>query len=232
MAKERTKKISPQRQIEKLWSEVLETKSIGYLLRAKIEQNLAMLITNINSSFMANRQLANQNTEDIHYSLRKIIESRVDDNGNVDEYLISSSDAAFIEHRSKLNRKINDVSAELNEVNNKLLSIHRKVMKNNDEIIKFNTKNLEEAYRFIMGGNRKADAKTLSAEDFDIKCVALSKQNKQNNKNTAKLMKIVNEALDNTIEAQSQVSEKCNRIFENRKVIMGIRKDIEIFTDE
>ena len=181
---------------------------------------------------MGNRQLANQNTEDIHYSLRKIIESRVDDNGNVDEYLISSSDAAFIEHRSKLNRKINDVSAELNEVNNKLLSIHRKVMKNNDEIIKFNTKNLEEAYRFIMGGNSRADAKTLSAEDFDIKSVALSKQNKQNNKNTAKLMKIVNEALDNTIEAQSQVSEKRERIFENRKVIMGIRKDIELFTDE
>ncbi|MBT3592558.1 MAG: hypothetical protein HN519_01160 [Hellea sp.] len=232
MAKERTKKISPQRQIERLWSEVLETKSIGYLLRAKIEQNLAMLITNINSSFMGNRQLANQNTEDIYYSLRKIIESRVDDNGNVDEYLISSSDAAFIEHRSKLNRKINDVSAELNEVNNKLLSIHRKVMKNNDEIIKFNTKNLEVAYNFIMGGDSKVDAKTLSAEDIDIKCAALNKHNKQNNKNTAKLMEIVNEALDNTIEAQSQVSEKRERIFENRKVIMGIRKDIELFTDE
>jgi hypothetical protein len=45
-------------------------------------------------------------------------------------------------------------------------------------------------------------------------------------------MKIVNEALDNTIEAQSQLSEKRERIFENRKVIMGIRKDIELFTDE
>ena len=232
MAKEHSKKTSPQRQIEKLWSEVLETKSIGYLLRAKIEQNLALLISNINSSFMGNRQLANQNTEDIYYSLRKIIESRVDDNGNVDEYLISSSDAAFIEHRSKLNRRINDVSAELNEVNDKLLSIHRKVMKNNDEIIKFNTKNLEVAYNFIMGGDSKVDAKTLSAEDIDIKCAALNKHNKQNNKNTAKLMEIVNEALDNTIEAQSQVSEKRERIFENRKIIMGIRKDIELFTDE
>jgi len=232
MAKERTKKISPKRQIERLWSEVLETKSIGCLLRAKIEQNLAMLISNINSSFMGNRQLANQNTEDIHYSLQKIIESRVDDNGNIDEHLIFSSNAAFIEHRSKLNRRINDVSAELNEVNNKLLSIHRKVMKNNDEIIKFNTKNLELAYSFIMGSDNKADAKTLSAEDIDIKCAALSKQNEKNNKDTAKLMKITNKALDDTIEAQSQVSEKRERIFENRKVIMGIRKDIQLFTDE
>ena len=77
----------------------------------------------------------------------------------------------------------------------------------------------------------KADAKTLSTEDIDIKYAALSKQNKQNNKNTAKLMKMVDEALNNTIEAQSQVTEKRERIFENRKVIMSIRKDIDLFTD-
>ena len=232
MAKERAKKISPHSQIEQLWSEVLETRSIGYLLRAKIEQNLALLISNINSSFMGNRQLANQNTEDVHYNLRKIVESRVDDNGDIDEDLLFSLNTAFIEHRSKLNRRINTVSAELNEVNNKLLSIHRKVMKTNDEIIKFNTKNLEATYNFIMDSESKADAKTLRAEDIDKKCAALSKQNKQNNKNTSKLMEVVNEALDNSIDAQTQVSEKRERIFENRKVIMGIRKDIELFTDD
>ena len=232
MAKERAKKISPHSQIEQLWSEVLETRSIGYLLRAKIEQNLALLISNINSSFMGNRQLANQNTDDVHYNLRKIVESRVDDNGDIDEDLLFSLNTAFIEHRSKLNRRINTVSAELNEVNNKLLSIHRKVMKTNDEIIKFNTKNLEATYNFIMDSESKADAKTLRAEDIDKKCAALSKQNKQNNKNTSKLMEVVNEALDNSIDAQTQVSEKRERIFENRKVIMGIRKDIELFTDD
>ena len=83
-----------------------------------------------------------------------------------------------------------------------------------------------------MGGDSNADAKTLSAEDIEKKCAALSKQNKQNNKNTSKLMKIVSEALDTTIEAQTQVSEKRERIFENRKVIMGIRKDIEVYTDD
>ena len=167
-----------------------------------------------------------------NYNLRKIIESRVDDNGDIDEHLLFSLNAAFIEHRSKLNRRINDVSADLNEVNNKLLSIHLKVMKTNDEIIKFNTKNLESTYNFIMDSDSKTDAKTLHAEDIDKKCAALSKQNKQNNKNTTKLMEVVNEALDNTIDAQAQVSEKRERIFENRKVIMGIRKDIDLFTDD
>ncbi|MDC0564621.1 hypothetical protein OAP51_07495 [Alphaproteobacteria bacterium] len=232
MAKNRAKKVPSRSQIERLWSEVLETKSIGYLLRAKIEQNLALLISNINSSFMGNRQLANQNTEDVQYNLRKIIESRVDDNGDIDEHLLMSLNAAFVEHRSKLNRKINDVSAELNEVNEKLFLIHRKVMKTNDEIIKFNTKNLELTYSFIMGGDIKGDTKILRTEDIDKKCAALIKQNKQTNGNTTKLMKAVNEALDKTIEAQAQVSEKRERIFENRKIIMGIRKDIELFTDD
>ena len=232
MAKNRAKKVPSRSQIERLWSEVLETKSIGYLLRAKIEQNLALLISNINSSFMGNRQLANQNTEDVQYNLRKIIESRVDDNGDIDEHLLMSLNAAFVEHRSKLNRKINDVSAELNEVNEKLLLIHRKVMKTNDEIIKFNTENLELTYSFIMGGDIKGDTKILRTEDIDKKCAALIKQNKQTNGNTTKLMKAVNEALDKTIEAQAQVSEKRERIFENRKIIMGIRKDIELFTDD
>ena len=232
MEKEHAKKITLQSKSERLWYEVLETKSIAYLLRAKIEQNLALLISNINSSFMGNRQLANQNTEDVHYNLRKIIESRTDDKGNIDEHLLFSLNAEFIEHRSKLNRRINDVSAELNEVNEKLLSIHRKVMKTNDEIIKFNSKSLEATYRFIMDSDNLANIKRLSAEDIDKKCEALSKQNRQNNKNTEKLMEVVDEALDNTLKAQAEVSEKRERIFENRRVIMGIRKDIELFTDE
>jgi hypothetical protein len=46
------------------------------------------------------------------------------------------------------------------------------------------------------------------------------------------LWRVVDKALDNTLKAQAEVSEKRERIFENRRVIMGIRKDIELFTDE
>ena len=139
-----------QKQFEKLWSEILETKSIAYLLRAKIEQNLALLISNINSSFMGNRQLANQNTEDVQYNLTKIVKSRVDATGASDDSLMFSLNVSFAEHRLKLNQRINEVSAELNEVNDMLLAIHQKVMKTNEEIITFNSKKLETTYNFIM----------------------------------------------------------------------------------
>ena len=75
MTENQAKSSYSQKKFEKLWSEILHTKSFAHLLRAKIEQNLALLISNINSSLMGNRQLANQNTEDVHYNLTKIVKS-------------------------------------------------------------------------------------------------------------------------------------------------------------
>ena len=63
---------------EILWADLLEMKSIGYLIRAKIEQNLSLVISNISSSFMGNRQLANHNTDDVRYNLNKICSIKFD----------------------------------------------------------------------------------------------------------------------------------------------------------
>ena len=63
---------------EILWADLLEIKSFGYLIRAKIEQNLSLVISNISSSFMGNRQLANHNTDDVRYNLNKICSTKFD----------------------------------------------------------------------------------------------------------------------------------------------------------
>ena len=68
---------------EFLWAELLEMKSIGYLIRAKIEQNLSLAISNISSSFMGNRQLANHNTEDVKFNLNKICNLKFEKTGNL-----------------------------------------------------------------------------------------------------------------------------------------------------
>ena len=52
---------------EILWADLLEMKLIGYLT-SKIEQNLSLVISNISSSFISNRQLANHNTDDVRYN--------------------------------------------------------------------------------------------------------------------------------------------------------------------
>ena len=61
------------KKIDATWSKLLEDKSIGYLIRAKIEQNISLVLSNISSSFMGNRQLANHNTDDIKFNLTKIL---------------------------------------------------------------------------------------------------------------------------------------------------------------
>ena len=232
MTENQAKSSYSQKKFEKLWSEILHTKSIAYLLRAKIEQNLALLISNINSSLMGNRQLANQNTEDVQYNLTKIVKSRVDDTGASDDGLMFLLNVSFAEHRLKLNQRINEVSAELNEVNDMLLAIHRKVMKTNEEIITFNSKKLEKTYNFIMNMPDEGSSETLSKDVINKKIETLRAKNKRTLKKTETLMGDVNKALAETIDAQVEVNEKRERIFENRQVISGIRKDIELFTDD
>ena len=60
--------------MEKIWSRLLNQKSKNYLLRSKIDQSIAITISNLSASFLGNRQMANHNTEDIKYCLNEIIE--------------------------------------------------------------------------------------------------------------------------------------------------------------
>ena len=87
---------------ESLWAELLEMKSIGYLIRAKIEQNLSLVISNISSSFMGNRQLANHNTDDLRYNLNKICNLKFDKTGE----LPANIQLKFLKHRQRLNQQL------------------------------------------------------------------------------------------------------------------------------
>ena len=57
--------------IEKSWASLLNQRSQNYLVRSKIDQNIAIANSNLSASFMGNRQLANHNTADIKYNFTK-----------------------------------------------------------------------------------------------------------------------------------------------------------------
>ena len=63
--------------IEKNWASLLNQRSQNYLVRSKIDQNIAIANSNLSASFMGNRQLANHNTADIKYNLTKIAENNL-----------------------------------------------------------------------------------------------------------------------------------------------------------
>ena len=78
----------------------------------------------------------------------------------------------------------------------------------------------------------EGSSETLSKDVINKKIETLRAKNKRTLKKTETLMDDVNKALAETIDAQVEVNEKRERIFENRQVISGIRKDIELFTDD
>ena len=97
--------------MEQIWSSLLNQKSKNYLLRSKIEQNIAITNSNLSASFLGNRQMANHNTDDIKYCLNGIIKK----NATEPDAIKLNVDLIFLKHRQKLNMRLLE--------NSKILSI-------------------------------------------------------------------------------------------------------------
>ncbi len=63
--------------LNKIDSEVMTNKALVYTSRAMIEENRLMILSNYAASFMGNRQLANQNTDDIFKNRELILNGHV-----------------------------------------------------------------------------------------------------------------------------------------------------------
>ena len=121
--------------MEKIWSSLLNQKSKNYLLRSKIDQSIAITISNLSASFLGNRQMANHNTEDIKYCLNEIIEK----NSTKPDVTKLNVNLTFMKHRQRLNKRLVENSKILIAAIEQLQLAHQRVMKTNEEIVKFNT---------------------------------------------------------------------------------------------
>ena len=92
---------------------------------------------------MGNRQLANQNTDDIFRNRRTILSS-LDAQTDVQETvsLLNEASIDYLEHRAELNASVLEVNRMMAEVNAKLVEINSKIMKSNELIVAFNSRNL------------------------------------------------------------------------------------------
>ena len=209
---------------EILWADLLEMKSIGYLIRAKIEQNLSLVISNISSSFMGNRQLANHNTDDIKYNLNKICSIKFDKT----EVLPKLIQLKFLKHRQKLNRQLISNSAAMLDAVENLQEVHKKIMKTNEEIIKFNSEIINLSAQLLadenLDSNYNLDSKAISIE-FD----SLEKQCVKSKKDCEKLTKKIDAVFSQNLESQQTILNKRQKIMKNRKNISETRKQINLF---
>lgn len=196
-----------------LESKVYENKQKLYAERAFIEENRAMILENYCAAFMGNRQMANQNTEDIFRNRKQIVKNiKVTDavTLNYFESHLNRARVDAIEHRAGMNAKVAAVNDKMCAINTKLMEVNAAVMAGNAKIVDFNSKHVEVNNKLLSGELMIAgDACTPEA---NAKRIA---------ENTARIAAITEKAKSN--------AAKCAEVLEKAK---GNRETIKKDSEE
>ena len=212
--------------IEKNWASLLNQRSQNYLVRSKIDQNIAIANSNLSASFMGNRQLANHNTADIKYNLTKIAVNNLNGTNSETENI----ELLFLKHQQRLNKKLAENSTGLIEALEQLQLAHRRVMKTNEEIIKFNA-NLIDSTSKIIQTNELPQSMQLSDESIVSELEKVELETEATNAKLEKLSARVDEISQVTDKLSAELSIKREKIKENRDRISSIRADLSLWTE-
>jgi hypothetical protein len=105
-----------------------------------------MILSNYTANFMGNRQLINQNTDDVFSSSETMLDAldpQTESESVAVEIFNQSASLDFLSHRSSLTSSVIQISEQMAEVNARLISINREIMETNNSIIAFNKKQIE-----------------------------------------------------------------------------------------
>ena len=215
--------MSELKKIGILWADLLEIKSLGYLIRAKIEQNISIVLSNISSSFMGNRQLANHNTDDIKFNIEKIIGSKFGEEDKVSKLI----QLRFLNHRQKLNKRLLSNSEDLLFAIENLQSVQKKIMSTNEEIIRFYTSAIELSSNLLSEDHDLGEDKRKISVDEELD--KLMKSCSMSRKKCQILTKKIEDVFEANTKAQLEVQSKREKIMTNRRNISELRKVIDVF---
>lgn len=210
--------------LEKVLAGLLHQRSTNYLIRSKIDQNIAITHSNLTASFMGNRQLANHNTADIKYNLTKIAENKLSNN----KLELEIIETFFLKHQQKLNKQLIENSKELVLALEQMQRAHRRVMKTNEDIVKFNTSLINTTSKVIetdhLPEEMMVDEKQLLLEIEKIQA-----QQKILKKETEKLLLKTEKISITNTDMSTELNMKREKIIENRERISSLRADLQIF---
>jgi len=103
---------------------------------------------------MGNRQMANQNTDDIFRNRKAILQSMKVEGpvqANFRDSLLNQAHVDFLDHRSKLNARVIAVSEKMSEINRMLIEVNHMIMEGNAQIVEFNSGNIEKNRQWLDG---------------------------------------------------------------------------------
>ena len=212
--------------IEKAWSVLSNQKSKNYLLRSKIDQNIAITNSNLTASFLGNRQLANHNTADIRYCLNEIVQK----NSAEPDTIKLNVELLFLRHQQKLNKQLMENSKALILAIEQLQQAHQRVMKTNEEIVKFNSSMLEATGEIISTDQLPIEMR-LDIDGMHTEVEKIEKSCLLSDRTTQKLMKQIEEITVKNDVLSEELSRKREKIIKNRDRVTGVRADLSIWTN-
>lgn len=212
-------------------AEVMTNKALVYQSRAIIEENRHMILSNYAAAFIGNRQLANQNTDDIFRNRELILRQHISKSALETSFIEAQLDLAkleFLEHRSQLNSSVLTISEKMEKINQLLTEANQEIMAANQSIVSFNRGHIDHNNRLLNGdltpsmASQQDTKKALAAVKKLMKHIATSALN-----NRKRMQKLVKASLKNStalIKNKNEIAERRDEIMENRDAMTANRR--------
>jgi len=208
--------------LHELHLDVLTNKEKLYTIRAIIEENRALILKNYLSAFIGNRQVANQNSDDI-FKNRVAILDVLKTEGQVQENFRNSkhneANVDFLKHRSMLNNRVAKVNQAMSAVNTKMIEINSAIMQSNEEIVKFNSQAIETNTKLLEGIQADKATPEANATRIEENTKRIAVISERNAKYEDKVTAMLKAAVDNrtSIEANAvAIDFRRDQIIDNR----------------
>jgi len=205
---------------------VTQDKAHVYEERSRIEGNRTLILKNYSAAFVGNRQMANQNTDDI-YKNRSAILDALTVSGSVQENFRNSkyneASIEYINNRCLLNNRVAKANVMMSAANDKLIELNNATLKSNEEIVKFNSENIDTNKKLLEAGvlpekaTPEANEARIAANTEKIKAI-LDRNGKYNDGAAARYQSI-EDRKEKIYKNAADIGERCASIKENRKAI-------------
>ena len=206
---------------------VTDNKAALYQSRAIIEENRMMILSNYTANFMGNRQLINQNTDDVFSASETMLDAldpQTESESVAVEIFNQSASLDFLSHRSSLTSSVIQISEQMAEVNARLISINREIMETNNSIIAFNKKQIERNKGYsnnesvLQAATDEMNERLIDENNQKIEEINISATH--NSDEIANLLHSSMENRSDLISNKDEISAARTSILENRKLIL------------
>jgi len=216
-----------------LHGKVTNNKCFLYKARAMIEENRNLILQNYSAAFVGNRQMANQNTDDIFKNRMAIldamkIEGPVQENFRNTKY--NEAAIEYLENRSLLNNRVAKVNERMSEINKQLIECNDLILKSNEEIVLFNTAQIETNKKLLDGIKEEKATPEANAERIKKNAERIAvideRCHKYNKEKVAANLTMAQENREKIIANTKDIMKRRVKIEENRAIITENAKKV------